>query len=443
MERTARQIVQTLQTHGHQAVFAGGCVRDTQMGITPHDFDIATSATPDQVETLFRNTKAVGKAFGVILVNENGMDFEVATFRTDGDYTDGRRPDSIEFATMEEDAQRRDFTINGMFMDPIRDHGQLIDHVNGMDDLLNCTIRFIGDPNLRIQEDKLRMLRAIRFALRFNFEIDPASWTAIQLKSIEVNQIAPERIQEELVKIFREGKPRKAMELLMGSGIAYVILPELTAMHHCQQNPAWHAEGDVLEHTIRVMESIRSKNWNEEVSDELIWAALLHDVGKPPTTDDSDGTIRTKGHAKVGSNMTRCILAELKFPNAFIDRVSDLVEDHMLATNAKHFKRSTLRRFIGKEHYADLIQLAIADCEGTEGAGKSIDIWLPFLMEKEDEFINEPVLPPPLLTGKDLIELGMVPGPLFKEILEAVSTEQLEGNLNDSIEALEFVISRW
>jgi poly(A) polymerase len=390
----------------------------------PKDVDIATSATPDQVEALFEHTIPVGKSFGVIVVLVDGEQFEVATFRNDGQYSDGRRPDSVSFSSMREDAVRRDFTINGMFYNPITD--QFVDYVNGQEDLKNKLVRFIGNPQDRIDEDRLRMLRAVRFAVRYDFGIDSESFQAVVKNAHRIIDISSERIRDELTKMLRQHKPRKMLNLLYHTGLLGMVLPGVKAMIGCMQNPAFHMEGDVFEHTIRVMEAL-----SKDASDELLWATLLHDVGKPPCTVFDNGVIRSHGHAAMGAEMTQEILTHYKFPNKFIDRVVDLVADHMKPYEAAKMKKSTIRRLLGKPYFGELVNLCVADCEGTDKAegsnGKFVMDWLPVFERVKANLKDEPVLPDPFINGRDLIGMGYTPGPIFREILEYVAELQLEG----------------
>jgi poly(A) polymerase len=432
MDRNAVDIVKTLQDAGYQAVLAGGCVRDIILGNTPNDYDIATSATPDQVEQLFAKTIPVGKSFGVIVVLMGNEQYEVATFRNDGQYSDGRRPDSVSFSSMKEDALRRDFSINGMFMDPVKN--EIIDYVDGRRDINEGIVCFIGNAQDRINEDRLRMLRAIRFALKLDFQLDTFTYGEIVKNAHRIIDISVERIRDEITKMLRIGKPRQMFELLLHTGLMGPVLPEIKAMKGCEQNPAWHAEGDVWEHTIRVLDALP-----KDASDELRWATLLHDVGKPPCSTVENGVIRCHGHADVGAQMTQEILTRFKFSNDFIDRVVELVGDHMKPYDSPKMKKSTIRRLLGKEYFNDLVTLCVADCEGTLRTvtnGKFVGEWLPVFETVKANLKNEPVLPPPLIGGKELIELGMKPGPIFKKILDEISEAQLEGTITTREEAL-------
>ena len=431
METKAIQVARVLQANGHEAVFAGGWVRDMVMGVPCNDIDIATSATPDQVEALFEKTIPVGKSFGVVRVIFEGEEFEVATFRTDSATSDGRRPDSVEFSTMEEDAKRRDFTIGGMFFDPMKK--VVIDFVGGRKDIEAGRLRFIGDPHQRIQEDKLRLLRAVRFAVRFGFEIDPESFEAICERHGEVAQVSSERIQEELVKMLKLGKPRQVVELLMATGMMGVILPEIRALKGVQQDPMWHPEGDVLEHTIRVLEGLVG----EPV--ELQLAGLFHDVGKPETTIVEGDRVKTPGHAKAGASIARDILARLKFPKKVIEGVGELVYSHMAIISVPDMRKARQRRFLAREDFEALRKLHIADKQGGSGGTDSIDA-LDAVVEK---FAHEEKRPTPFVDGRDLIEIGFKEGKEIGALKEELFDLQLEGSLTDRESALKFARERF
>ena len=306
MEKQAIQIIETLKSNGFQAVFAGGYVRDMLLVAKSGDIDIATNALPEQVESLFEKTVPVGKAFGVIVVVIDNFEFEVATFRNDGQYSDGRRPDSVEFSSIEEDAKRRDFTINGLFYDPV--DAKVLDFVNGESDIKAGIVRFIGDAEARIAEDKLRLLRGVRFALRFDFDLEQASYEAIKKNAEQVSLVSKERIMAELVKMMKLEKPRRMFELLFDTGLIHYVLPDIEALQGVEQDPNWHPEGDVLEHTIRVMGHLKGESL------EVQFAGMFHDVSKPETAEKIDGRITNREHARIGAKKTREILEALKFP---------------------------------------------------------------------------------------------------------------------------------
>jgi tRNA nucleotidyltransferase/poly(A) polymerase len=429
MEHAARDIARRLRAAGHVAYFAGGCVRDLLRGQVPKDFDIATDATPEAVQKIFARTYAVGAHFGVIVVLENEFQFEVATFRSDGAYLDGRRPVEVHFATAEEDAARRDFTINGMFFDPEKD--EVIDYVDGRADLERKLIRAIGDPAQRFAEDRLRMLRAVRFATVLGFEIDPATWDAVKASAASITEISAERIREELVRVFLSPNRARGWDLLDESGLMRAILPELDKMKGCQQPPQFHPEGDVFKHT-RIMLELLPAN----VSLPLVLSVLFHDIGKPPTSVvDGEGRIRFNGHDRIGAEMTEAIMERLRFSRAEIDATVEAVRQHMVFKDVPNMRVAKLKRFMARPTFDDELELHRVDCASSHGMLDNYD----FLRQKKEEFANEPIIPPPLVRGDDLIAMGMKPGPHFGEILEAVETRQLEGMLKDREEALKWV----
>ena len=429
MEQTALEVVRRLRAAGHVAYYAGGSVRDLLCGQVPKDIDIATDARPEAVQKIFSRTYAVGVHFGVIVVLENGFQFEVATFRSDGVYLDGRRPSEVHFATAEEDAARRDFTINGMFFDP--EPGKVIDFVGGRADLEARLVRAIGDPAQRFAEDRLRMLRAVRFATVLEFEIEPATWDAVLAHAPSISEISAERIREELVRIFMSPLRVRGWDLLDASGLMRVILPELEAMKGCAQPPQFHPEGDVFTHT-RIMLDLLP----EEASLPLVLSVLFHDIGKPPTSSvDEDGRIRFNGHDRIGAEMTEAVMQRLRFSRAEIDATVEAVRQHMVFKDVPNMRVAKLKRFMARPTFADELELHRVDCESSHGMMDNYD----FLRQKREEFANEPIIPPPLVRGDDLLALGLKPGPKIGEILEAVETRQLEGALRDREEALEWV----
>ena len=433
MEATARSLVDRLRAAGHIAYFAGGCVRDLVRDQIPKDFDIATDARPDEVQNSFRRTYAVGAHFGVIVVLENDFQFEVATFRSDGAYLDGRHPVAVNFSSPEEDARRRDFTINGMFYDPPNE--SVIDFVGGRQDVADHVVRAIGNPEERFTEDRLRLLRAVRFATVLQFEIEPATWQAIVRAAGTIKTISAERIREELVRIFLSPYRVRGWDLLDGSGLMKAILPEVDALKGCQQPPQFHPEGDVFQHT-RLMLSLLP----EQVSLPLALSVLFHDIGKPATASvDETGRIRFSGHDKLGATMTEALMQRLRFSRAEIDATVEAVEQHMVFKDAPNMRVARLKRFMARPHFADELELHRVDCLGSHGMLDNYD----FLVRKGEEFANEPIIPPPLITGDHLIGLGLKPGPIFGEILEAVETRQLEGALRDQEEALAWVKAEW
>ncbi|MEK0444713.1 MAG: hypothetical protein RLZZ399_34 [Verrucomicrobiota bacterium] len=430
MERAARSVVARLQEAGHEALYAGGCVRDMLRNVAPHDYDIATSARPKQVQALFRRTVAVGAQFGVVCVLDGKLEFQVATFRADGAYHDGRHPDSVVFSGAEEDARRRDFTINGMFYDPVREI--LRDYVGGQRDLELRVVRAIGAPAQRFAEDRLRMLRAVRFATVLGFEVDPETWQAIQNHAAHLGEVSAERIREEFVKIMLSPARVRGFDLLDSSGLLRQILPEMEALKGCEQPPQFHPEGDVWVHT-RLMLSLLP----ESVSIPLVLSVLLHDIAKPATYsfDPVAGRIRFSGHEKLGAEMTESILQRLRFPRKETDDTVACVANHMAFKDVQQMRTARLRRFLARPTIQDELSLHRVDCAGSSGDLSNYH----FLLEKMEEFSREPLIPPPLLSGKDLIQSGYKPGPVFKEILEAVETRQLEGGFSSAEEALAWV----
>jgi poly(A) polymerase len=429
MESTARGLVDRLREAGHIAYFAGGCVRDLVRGKAPKDIDIATDARPEQVQKIFPRTYAVGAHFGVIVVLENELQFEVATFRADGIYLDGRHPAEVRFSSPEEDARRRDFTINGMFFDPPND--AVIDFVGGRSDLEARLVRAIGDPVQRFAEDRLRLLRAIRFATVLDFTVEEATWTAIVRAADTIGEISAERIREELVRIFLSPQRARGWDLLDASGLMKQILPELEAMKGCEQPPQFHPEGDVFQHT-RIMLQLLP----DEVSLPLVLSVLFHDIGKPPTASvDEEGRIRFNGHDKLGAEMTEALMERLRFSRAEIDATVEAVRQHMVFKDVPNMRLAKLKRFMARPTFADELELHRVDCASSHGMLDNYE----FLQRKQEEFAHEPIIPPPLVRGDDLIALGMKPGPRFGEILEAVETRQLEGTLRDREEALAWV----
>ncbi len=429
METTARQLAARLREHGYLAYFAGGCVRDLVRGETPKDYDIATAARPEEVQAIFPKTYSVGAHFGVIIAIEHGFQFEVATFRSDGAYIDGRRPAEVTFATPQEDAARRDFTINGMFFDPATN--KVIDYVEGRTDLDAHLIRAIGTPAQRFAEDRLRLLRAVRFATVLGFEIEAATWSALQEHAISIREISAERIREELVCIFLSPHRVRGWHLLDASGLMAAILPELDAMKGCEQPPQFHPEGDVFKHTRLMLKLLGPK-----VSVPLVFSVLFHDIGKPPTSSvDENGRIRFNGHDRVGAEMTEAVMERLRFSRAEIDATVEAVRQHMVFKDVPRMRVAKLKRFMARPTFEAELELHRVDCASSHRMMDNYE----FLQQKRDEFANEPIIPPPLVRGDDLIALGLKPGPQFSEILEAVETSQLEGVLRDRDEAMAWV----
>jgi poly(A) polymerase len=444
----ATSIVRTLREHGHQAYFNGGCVRDLLLKREPADYDVATDATPQQVMRIFPETYAVGAQFGVVLVPlpqeiclngatgvlarpdaHNHDVVEVATFRSDIGYSDGRHPDEVRFTRdPREDVQRRDFTINGMLYDPLAD--KILDFVGGQADLAAGIIRAIGDPERRFAEDKLRMLRGVRFAARFGYQIEPATFSAIQHLAPQIHQVSQERVREELTKMLTEGRAKRAFELLDETGLLQQVLPEISAMKGVEQPPQYHPEGDVFVHTLLLLEKVPAG-----CSKTLAWGALLHDVGKPPTFRVAPDRIRFDGHVEIGVKMAAEICRRLRFSNDDTDQILALVDNHMRFGDVFRMKESTLKRFLRLPAFDEHLELHRIDSLSSHGLLDAYN----YLREQQRSLPPEVIRPAPLLTGRDLIEAGYEPGPRFKEILEAVEDAQLEGRISTHAAAMEMV----
>lgn len=421
-----------LRAAGHEALFAGGCVRDRLLGHEPKDYDIATSATPAEVTRLFPGSNEVGAHFGVVVAKHGGHHVEIATFRTDGSYRDGRRPDRVTFSTPEEDARRRDFTINGLFENP--DDGSVIDFVGGMADLQAGVIRAIGDPQQRFTEDGLRLLRAVRFASRMGFVIEPRTDAALRDCAALLDRISPERIRDEFSRILTSPRRSGGVRHLLDTGLLDRFMPEVRPMVGCEQPPEWHPEGDVFTHTMIMLDMLA-----DDAPLELCLAALLHDIAKPPcrTVDEDSGRIRFNGHDAVGARMAGEILRRLRYPNDTLDAVVAMVARHMQFMNVQKMRVAKLRRFMAEPTFLLEMELHRVDCGSSNGLTDNYD----FLNARSAEFAAEPLIPPPLVTGRDLIALGLSPGPRFKELLEAVQTEQLEGRVTERDDALRLLQS--
>ena len=419
-------VVETLRRAGFQALLAGGCVRDLALGCVPKDWDVATDAEPAEVAALFDNTVAVGAQFGISVVMLDAGDYEVARFRRDGPYRDGRRPASIAPADARADAQRRDFTINGLFYDPAS--GEVLDYVGGQQDLHAKVIRAIDDPAARFAEDHLRLLRAVRFAARLGFTIDPATWDALCAQVESIASVSAERIRDELTLLLTEGGAGCGLRLLDQSGLLQAVLPEVAAMRGVPQEAEFHPEGDVWTHVQLLFEHL------DEPSAELAWSALLHDIGKPPTMVRAE-RIRFHGHDAVGANMAAAICGRLRMSNEARRVIGTLVAEHMRISHVRQMRPSTLMRLLREPHFSELLQLHRADCLASHG---KLDLY-EFCQERLAALKKEQLRPPALLTGSDLIALGFAPGPLFREILAAVEDAQLEGQLDSYQAALRFV----
>ena len=442
----AVRVVEKLRASGHKAYLAGGCVRDLLLGREPADYDVATDATPDVVLDMFERTFAVGAKFGVVLVAAADAEFvtEVATFRSDGAYSDGRRPDMVRYSQMaEEDVQRRDFTINGLLLDPLLGgtlsemaadqeglRAAVLDYVGGVQDLEAGVVRAIGRAELRFEEDHLRMLRAVRFAARFRFELDPATKTAVRALAAKVNGVSRERVRDELTKMLTEGHARKAFELLDETGLLREVLPEIARMKGVEQPPQFHPEGDVWVHTLMLLEQLETG-----CSATLAWGALLHDVGKPPTFRRAPDRIRFDGHVEMGVTMATEICKRLRFSNEEMRQILALIENHMRFMDTGRMKESTLKRFLRLPQFDEHLALHKMDCLAGSGF---LENW-EFMREKMQTLPLETVRPQPLITGRELIAAGYRPGPNFKEMLREVEDAQLEGKIATAEEALRMV----
>jgi poly(A) polymerase len=416
----AKKIVEDLQSAGFAAFWVGGCVRDFLLGREPQDFDIATDAKPEQVEKLFRKTIPVGKKFGVMIVVENGQQFQVATFRAEADYQDGRRPGKVVFANAEADASRRDFTVNGLFYDPPKK--KIHDWVGGEKDLRAKIIRTIGTPEERFGEDHLRLLRAVRFAAQLDFEIAPKTFSAIQKLAPKIKLISAERIRDELLKLFRPPHAARGLVLLRESNLLENILPELAATIACEQSPDFHPEGSVFNHIGLMLEKMPA-----DAGESLAWAVLLHDIAKPVTfeRDSATGKIHFYGHEKVGVEMAERILQRLRFPKKQTEEIVACVKNHMQFKDVKQMRKATLRRLLLRETFPLELELHRLDCLGSNGNLEHHN----FLIEQAEELKKQPAIHPPLLNGKDLIELGIQPGKKLGAMLNEIRELQLADEL--------------
>jgi poly(A) polymerase len=436
----ATRIVHTLRRSGYSAYLAGGCVRDLLLSREPADYDVATSATPQEVMRLFPQTYAVGAQFGVVLVPARKDDdhtsgepgnytIEVATFRSDGAYSDGRHPDEVCFSSEARlDVQRRDFTINGLLLDPAT--AEVLDFVGGREDLKLGVIRTIGEPQRRFAEDKLRLLRAVRFAARFGYIIEDKTFAAIRELAPQISQVSRERIRDEILKMLTEGRARRAFELLDQTGLLEQVLPEVKKMQGVEQPPQFHPEGDVWIHTLMLLEGLPAGS-----SRTLALGALLHDVGKPPTFRRAADRIRFDQHADVGAKMAEEICRRLRLSNDETGQVGALVANHMRFSDVARMKESTFKRFVRLPQFDEHLELHRLDCLGSH---RGLDLY-DFTREKLRSLPAEQIRPEPLVTGDDLIQAGFAPGPQFKELLTAVEDAQLEGSIRTKEEALALV----
>jgi tRNA nucleotidyltransferase/poly(A) polymerase len=430
----AEQICTTLRQEKQQAFLVGGCVRDLELGREPADYDVCTDARPDRVQELFPNSLAVGAKFGVILVVDDGAQVEVATFRSDIGYSDGRHPDHVVYSdSPREDVRRRDFTINGLLMDPAT--GEVLDFVEGRADLRTGIVRAIGEPRQRFTEDKLRMMRAVRFAARFGFRIELETMAAAQSLAAQITQVSSERIRDELTKLLTEGAARRGFELLEEIGLLAVVLPDIARMKGVEQPPQYHPEGDVWIHTRMMLEMLQPN-----CSPTLAWGVLLHDVGKPPTFSPATGPgtrIRFDGHVEVGARMAEHICRALRFSNEDTEQIEALVANHLRFKDVHEMRTATLKRFVRLPRFEEHLELHRLDCLSSH---RNLDAYT-FVQRFLVETPPEKVYPPKLVTGDDLKRMGLAPGPRFRAILLAVEEAQLEGRLQDRESALQFARS--
>ena len=432
----ANSICDALQRHGCQAFLVGGCVRDILLHRDPADYDVATNATPQEILQLFPRALDVGAQFGVVLVRQDSLKVEVATFRSDVGYSDGRHPDQVVYSqTPEQDVQRRDFTINGLLMR--HNTGEVLDFVGGRADLAAGIIRAIGEPSRRFAEDKLRMLRAVRFAARFGYTIEPETFTAIRRHANEIQVVSAERIREELTKLLTEGAARRGFELLDELGLLSQLLPEIAAVKGVPQPPQFHPEGDVWIHTLLMLEGLPAG-----ASPTLAWGVLLHDIGKPPTFRSASETgdrIRFDGHVDVGVRMADDLCRRLHFSNDDTDQITALVANHMKFKDVAQMRQSTLKRFVRLPQFEEHLELHRLDCQSSHGKLDSYDAVRSFLAQTPPAQVR----PPRLLSGDDLKDLGYTPGPEFQKILSTLEDAQLEEAVQTRNQALEFVRRRY
>ncbi len=433
LKAKAERVVSRLQQNGFSAFWVGGSVRDFLLGREPEDYDIATDARPEQIEGLFHRTIPVGRKFGVVVVVDMGCQFQVATFRAESDYRDGRHPGQVEFSDARADALRRDFTINGLFYDPVRQ--QLHDWVEGEADLRSGLIRTIGAPAERFKEDHLRLLRAVRLAAQLDFRIEPGTFAAIQECAPKLRQISSERVREELVKLFLPPHAARGLTLLRESRLLEQVLPEIAATIGCEQSPDFHPEGDVFAHLVLMLRQMR------EPADPLLpWAVLLHDVAKPLTAsrDPQTGAIHFYGHERVGAELAESLLLRLRFPRKQVEDIATAVRCHMQFKDAREMRRATLRRLLLRPTFPLELELHRLDCMGSNGR---LDVY-QFLVQQAEELAHQPQLRPPLLKGEDLLALGMRPGPALGAMLAAVREKQLADELKSRDEARKWVEER-
>jgi poly(A) polymerase len=442
LRSSALEIVERLQLAGHPAFWVGGCVRDFLLGREPQDYDIATSARPEQIEKLFKRTVAVGRKFGVMVVVENGQPFQVATFRAEADYRDGRHPEQVTFSDAQADAQRRDFTVNGLFYDPAAE--KLHDWVGGEKDLRAKIIRTIGSPGERFAEDHLRLLRAVRFAAQLNFEIESQTFAAVRALAPKIELISAERIRDELIKLFSPPHAARGLVLLRDSGLLPGVLPEVVTTIACEQSPDFHPEGTVFEHIRLMLEKMatnppspRSGFGAASAHPSLPWMVILHDIAKPATAelDPATGKIHFYGHEKVGAALAERILQRLRFPKKQTDEIVACVRQHMQFKDVKQMRKATLRRLLLRKTFPLELELHRLDCLGSHGALDHYE----FLVQQAAELEKQPAIRPPLLTGNDLIALGVKPGPALGALLAEIREKQLSDELKTPRQARAWV----
>jgi poly(A) polymerase len=426
---TAEAIVRQLRAAGFSAFWVGGCVRDYLLGREPEDYDVATSAKPEEIEKLFKHTIPVGRQFGVIIVVEDDHQFQVATFRAEADYQDGRHPEHVSFGDAMADATRRDFTVNGLFFDPIRN--ELKDWVGGEADLRARVVRTIGSPAERFNEDHLRLLRAVRFAAQLDFEIERETMVALQTHAPKIKIVSAERIRDELIKLFRTPYAARGLELLSQSGLLEHVLPEIAATIKCEQSPDYHPEGSVFNHLKLMLEKMP-----QDADPSLPWAVLLHDVAKPVTAsrDARTGSIHFYGHEKIGADMSVEILNRLRFPRKQSDDIVQAVRCHMQFKDALEMRKATLRRLLMRPTFPLELELHRLDCLGSH---RRLDVY-NYLVQHSRELEQNPEIRPPLLSGGDLIALGMKPGPAMGVLLTEIREKQLQDELTTKAAAKEW-----
>ena len=425
---SVKSIIKSLLDAGCESYIVGGAVRDLALNIIPKEYDICTSATPEQINNIFKRTKLVGQSFGVSIVVHNDIAFELATFRQEFDYSDGRHPDKVEYTLdVRDDIKRRDFTVNGLLLNPLNE--ELIDHCGGISDLENKIIRTIGNPNERFNEDHLRILRAIRFSNHLNFHIDDDTKKAMTKAYKSIINISIERVRDEITKILSGNNPGNGLKLLDYFGILELFLPEVLMMKNVDQPKDFHPEGDVFIHTCLVLDKLAQSDPLNSI--EVIYGALFHDIGKPDTFEKTD-RIRFNRHEYVGAIKAENICKRLKFSKKQTDSIVSLVKEHMKFGNVMNMKKSTFKRFISMDNFDDHLKLHKADCLGSHGDLSLLE----FTLNEMKNLENEPTLPKPFINGDDLINLGIKPGPHYKLILNQIFDEQLEGHIKSRDDAL-------